>query len=469
MDTNNKRVLKNDFEKNSQRQKGKSNITDMTSGSPIRHILIFTLPLLIGNIFQQFYNLVDSIVVGQYVGEDSLAAVGGCGSMNFLFFSLSMGLASGIGVIISQNFGAGNDKGVRKAIGNSYYVLISVALVITILALTLSPTLLKLLKTPDEVMGEAILYMRITSLGILGITLYNGVASALRALGDSKTPLYFLIFSSCVNVVMDLTLVIGFKMGVAGVAMATIISQYLSATIAFIYARKYVPYFRISKEELKPDYNIIRTAFKLGVPLALQSSLIAISCMVLQGIVNGFGKSVMTAYTITGRVEQLVQQPYGSIGIAVMTFAGQNMGANKIDRVKKEFKESTFVVLAFSLILIPIMFLFGKPIAGIFVKDAEIIYIAATGLKMTSIFYFPLGMIYVPRSLCNGCGDSMFAMINGITEVFCRVFFSEFFVRMSLFGYWSIWVTTACTWSVTAIVCIGRYMQGKWKKGRLSS
>jgi len=212
----------------------KSNTTDMTVGSPTKHILMFSLPLLVGNLFQQFYNMVDSIVVGNYVGKNAIAAVGTCGSMNFLFFSLSSGLAIGIGIIVAQYFGAKDDNAVRKTIANSVYVLVAASLSVSILGIILCPSLLRLLQTPDNIIGDSITYMRVTCTGILAIAIYNGVAAILRALGDSKTPLYFLIVSSIVNVVLDLTFVLGLNLGVFGVALATVISQVISSSIALV-------------------------------------------------------------------------------------------------------------------------------------------------------------------------------------------------------------------------------------------
>lgn len=439
-----------------------TNVTDMTVGKPLSHILAFTAPLLIGNLFQQFYNIVDSIVVGRYVGKNALAAVGACGATNFMFFALSMGLAGGIGVIISQNFGAKNESVVRKAIANSYYISVVVALFFGVLSFLLAPAILRALDTPAVIIGDAITYMRITSIGIVGISVYNGISTILRSLGDSKTPLYFLIFSTIVNVLLDLLFVIKFSLGVGGVALATIVAQYLSAIVALIYALVKMPYFRSTRQELIPDWKLIDKAFRLGVPLAVQSSMIAVSCMVLQGVVNGFGENVVAAFTITGRVEQIVQQPYGSIGTAIMTFAGQNMGAKQLDRVKKGFWQTVLVVLVFSIALIPIMYVFGKQIAGIFVTDVAVIDMVSKALRITCWAYFPLGMIYVPRALLNGCGDAVFAMINGITEVAGRVCFSLLFIHLSLFGFWSVWVTTGCTWILTALVCMWRYFEGKW-------
>lgn len=439
------------------------NITDMTTGSPTKHILKFALPLLIGNLFQQLYNMVDSIVVGNFVGKDALAAVGTCGSMNFLFFSLSAGLAIGIGIIVSQYFGAKDEQNVRSTIANSFYVLIAAALFMSLVGILVAPSLLRLLLTPENIIGDSILYMRVTCAGITGIALYNGIAAILRALGDSKTPLYFLILSSVVNVVLDLAFVLLLHWDVFGVALATIIAQVVSAVSCLIYAYQKVPYFRLTKEELKPHKAIIEKSFRLGVPVALQNSMIAVSCMVLQGVVNSFGDTVMAAFTITNRVEQIVQQPYTSLSAALTTYSGQNLGANKIDRVKKGFVQCTLIVLIFSLLLIPVAYLLGPKIVGIFVKEQEVIDIGYKALRITSLCYFGLGMIYVPRALLNGCGDAAFSMINGVTEVTCRILYSQIFTHIPALGYWGIWVTTGVTWATTALVCVARYFQGKWK------
>lgn len=442
----------------------KTTTTDMTTGSPARHILTFALPLLIGNLFQQLYNMVDSVVVGNFVGKNALAAVGTCGSMSFLFFSLSSGLAIGIGIIVSQYYGAKDEQQVRNTIANSIYVLVTAALAVSILGILLTPALLRLLQTPEHILGDAVIYLRTTCVGIIAIALYNGVAAILRALGDSRTPLCFLILSSVVNVALDLVFVITLGMGVFGVALATIISQAVSAVTCSLYAYHKVPYFRLTRAELKPHKVIILRSFKLGVPMALQNSMIAISCMVLQGVVNSFGDTVMAAFTITSRVEQIIQQPFSSLGTALTTYAGQNIGAAKPDRVKKGFRQATLMTLIFCLILVPVFYFGGSYIVRIFVKEQDVIAIGSQALRITSLCYFALGMIYVPRALLNGCGDTTFSMINGITEVVCRIGYSQLFLHIPVLGYWSIWITTGLTWITVALVCLARYFSGKWKE-----
>ena len=438
----------------------------MTVGSPLKHIILFALPLLCGNVFQQLYNWVDSIVVGNFVDTTghALAAVGNCGSVNFLFFSLSSGLAIGIGIIVAQYFGAKDEKNVRCTIANSIYVLVAVSLVISVIGILTAPALFRALGTDPLIIDDSILYMRTTCAGIIGIAMYNGCAAILRALGDSKTPLLFLVVSSIINVVLDLTFVLVFHLGVFGVALATILAQAISAVCCIVYAYHTNAYFKLTKEELRPDKVIILKSFRLGVPVALQNSMIAVSCMVLQSVVNGFDISVVTAYTVTNRIEQLVQQPYGSLGMALTAYAGQNAGANKPDRVRKGFRQAALLALVFSICLIPVMYTVGPKIVWLFNKEEAVIEVASGALKITSLCYFALGMIYVPRAILNGCGDAGFAMVNGITEVVCRIAYAHLLTVIPALGYWGIWLTTVATWGTTAVVCVIRYLTGKWKK-----
>ena len=333
----------------------------------------------------------------------------------------------------------------------------------SILGVIFAPDILKLLNTPDRIYEDALLYLRTTCAGIPAIAAYNGIASILRALGDSKTPLKFLIVASLVNVVLDLVFVLQFGMGVFGVALATIISQLVAAVTCAIFAYQNVEYFRLTKEQMVPEKSIIINSVRLGVPIAFQNSLIAISCLVLQRVVNGFGETVVAAYTITNRIELFVQQPYSSVSMAVSTFTAQNIGAGKIKRVKEGFHKSVFISFVFSICMLPIAFFFGEQIVALFVREEAVIAMGAKALKITSICYFPLALIYMPRALLNGAGDAAFAMINGLTEVACRIGFSMVLASIPAIGYWGIWVTTGATWTVTAIVCMIRYFSGSWR------
>ena len=375
----------------------KNYVNDMTKGNPTRLLLSFTMPMLVGNIFQQLYNIVDSIIVGKFVGADGLAAVGATGSVNFLIVSLCIGLSAGIGIVVSQYFGAKDTDYVKHTIANAMYLLLFSAILMFIAGFFFARPFLQALKTPDNILNDAVLYMRVICCGIFTVAIYNGVSSILRALGDAKTPLIFLIISSFLNIALDLIFIITFHLGVFGAAFATVLSEAIAGIGCTIWAIKKNPYFQMPKSFFKMDASIMKKCSKLGLPVALQNAMIAISCIVLQSVVNTFGSTVVAAFTVTSRIEQLVQQPYGSLGTAVSTYAGQNMGAGEINRVKAGYRKSYLIMGAFTLIMVPVAQLFGHQIVQLFVSSAEteVITLGTQALKITSWFYFPLGMIYI--------------------------------------------------------------------------
>ena len=391
----------------------KSRVVDMTKGNTTRLLVNFMLPMLLGNLFQQLYNFVDSMIVGKFVGADALAAVGATSAINFLFFSLCNGLASGIGIVISQYFGAERDDDVRNTIGNAVYIMGLSAFVMTVLGIILAKPVLAFLRTPSNILGSSAEYMIIISSGIIFISSYNCVSAILRAVGDSKSPLYFLILSCFVNIGLDLLFVYVFKMGVAGAGIATILSQLIAALGSFLFALKTNIYFKLKKKDLSYNKIIVARSVKIGVPLAFQSSLIAISCVALQSVVNTFGSAVVAAFTATSRIEQLVQQPFNSLGMAVSTFTGQNVGAGNEARVKKGLWTGMAIMALFVMVYLPSAQFGGEFFISLFVNDAEVIALGGNALKITSWFYVFLGMIYVARGMLNGAGDAIFAFVNG--------------------------------------------------------
>lgn len=442
----------------------KTYVKDMTVGKPVGLLLSFMLPMLIGNVFQQFYNMVDSMIVGKYVGADALAAVGATSSLNFLIFSLCGGMSNGIGIIISQYFGAGNDEGVKKAIANAVYIMTVVAFIMGLVGVLMSKPLLILLNTPQDILDTSAMYMKIMCGGVFAVAIYNCVSAILRAIGDSRTPLYFLIVASILNIVLDLLFVRVFNMGVAGAGIATIIAQFLSGVGSLLFALVKNPYFKIEKVHMKLQKNIIAQCIRMGVPLAFQSSLIAVSCVALQSVVNTFGSVVVAAYTATNRMEQLVQQPYNSLGMAMSTYTGQNMGAGKLDRVKQGYRKGCMMMAIFSFAMLPLAQFGGEWIMKLFVNEAEVIAMGSQALKITSWFYFFLGLIYVTRGMLNGAGDAAFSFINGVVEMIGRICFAKPLTMIPGIGIWGIWIATALTWFITGIVSVLRYFQGKWKK-----
>ena len=442
---------------------GRSITHDMTTGNPTKLILKFSIPMLIGNLFQQLYNMVDSIVVGRYEGKNALAAVGTTGPLNFFIFSLVLGLASGISIVISQYFGAKDEENVRKGFATASYTIVITSLIMGLIGFILSRPLLRLLNTPDSIINDSVTYMRIVCLGIIGIGVYNGIASILRAMGDSLTPLLFLVVACILNIILDLLFVIQFGLGVAGVAYATVISQIVAAVGCTIYALAKVKILRMPLNEFKPDKEIFKKCLKLGIPVALQNALVSTSVMALQSVINSYGEIVIAASTAAARIEQLILQPGMSVGVAVSFFTGQNIGAGNIERVKKGFKSASMVIIGFSLIMMPIIYFGGGSIMRLFTTsdDVEVVRIGIEALRVTCFFYSLVGMIFVTRNLLSGAGDVKIPMVMGFTEVVSRVIVS--LVLASFIGYNGIWWATGLTWFFTSIVGLIRYYSGKWK------
>lgn len=437
----------------------------MTEGSELSHILRFTLPLLAGNLFQQLYNIVDSVIVGKFLGYHALAAVGATGSITYLFYTLCIGLAAGAGILIAQTFGAGKEDDVKRLIANSAYAISAFGIVISVLSVILAPFLLRLLDTPENVFDAAVAYMRISCAGTLAVAAYNWINAVMRSLGDARTPLIFLIVASLVNVGLDLLFVVVFHWGVNGAAWATIIAQGISAIGSITYACFRNPCFRLTKGHIMPNRSVISRCVKTGVPIALQNAMISVSMVFLQKTANRFGDTVMAAYTATMRVEQLIQQPFASLNTAVSTFAGQNIGAGKIERAIRGYRQSMKVTSIFAVVMFLVFWVFSRPIVGCFVENPNVIAIGGNALKLSACFYLFLGTIHTTRGLLNGAGDVTYALINGIVEVIGRVGFALLLVQIPVIGHWAVWGTTCLTWLLTALMSLIRYHGGKWKRG----
>lgn len=445
--------------------RGSGNTMNMTEGRPLALLSVFALPLLIGNLFQQAYNLADSMIVGQMLGADALAAVGATGSISFLFFSFFSGISGGCGIVTAQFFGARKDAEVCKAITNSAYITLVSSLLTGAIAFLMVPTVLTWMGTPPEILPDAITYMRMTSASVPLIAVYNYASSMQRALGDSRTPLYFLVFSCLLNVGLDLLFVGAFHMGVFGAALATMLAQLLAGTGSLLYAFRRNPYFRLNRESLAFDRPIVKKAVRLGLPLALQWSLIAISTTALQSVVNSFGSTAMAAYTATNRLEQLVQQPFGSMSMALSTYAGQNMGAGKLRRIREGFRDSLLAMIAVAAGMTLIMQFFGESLVGLFVQETDVIALGGRALKITSLFYVFLGIIYVSRGVLNGIGDAVFSLINGFVEIVGRVGLPLLLLNLTSAGVWSIWITAGVTWLLAGLSCVLRYLSWRKKAG----
>ena len=435
----------------------KSNITDMTQGNPTKHIVMFALPALIGNIFQQVYNLADSMIVGRFVGSNAFAAVGATSSITFLFFALCNGIGSGGGIVASQYYGAHDDSNVKKCIVNTGLIMLIVPLLFGLTGFILAPALLQLLNTPALIINDAVMYVRYMCIGLLFVSLYNYLASMLKALGDSKTPLYFLIISTVINVILDIVLITVFSLGIKGAALATVISQFISVLLCSIHAYRTNPYFRIHREDLSISRKMTFQIVRLGVPMSIQFGLIAISGMALQRVVNSFGTTAVAAFTATNRIETLIHQPYMTLAASLATFSGQNYGAKRYDRVYAGYRSGILIMASLTVILMLAIQLFGRPIISLFVSDRDVLDLGVRGLRITSLFYLALGMIYVIRGLLTGIGDAFFSLINGVVEVIGRFTIPVLFAYMLGYGEAGIWLSTGIVWLISGVTAWIRY------------
>ena len=433
----------------------------MTEGNPVRLLLAFSVPMLIGNIFQQLYNLVDSVIVGQFIGAQALAAIGATGSITFFFFALCNGIGAGGGIVTSHFFGEGSTEKVKNCIANTAYIMLVIPTTIGVIAFFAAGPILHLLNTPESIISDSKMYMQIMCVCIVMISVYNFASSMLRALGDSKTPLYFLIFSCLLNGVLDVIFVYNLKLGVWGAGVATLISNMVCGALCLLFAFKTNPYFKLTRADWRVNPVILGRCIKLGVPLSLQFSLIAISCMALQRVVNSFGPVAVAAFTATSRVEQLIHQPYGTLGTALSTYCGQNYGAKKRDRIFEGYRKSFMMMAIFTAVMIPLIQIFGSPITRLFVKEPEVIEMGAHALRITCWFYIFLGTIYVVRGVLNGVGDATFALINGITEVAGRFIVPVALVAIPFIGVWGIWWSVGIVWFISALTAWLRYLYMK--------
>lgn len=441
----------------------KDKTLNMTEGSPVRLLILFAIPMLVGNIFQQLYNVVDSVIVGRLVGADALAAIGATGSVSFLFFALCNGIGAGGGVITSQSFGSGDTSQVKSCIANTAYIMIVFPIIVGVIAFGGAGSLMRLLQTPEEIFRDALIYLQIMCVGLLFVSIYNYVSSMLRALGDSKTPLYFLIFSCLLNTVLDIVFVKYLHLAVLGAAVATVISQFVSGALCLWYAIRFNPYFKLSREDLRINPDIIKKTIRLGVPFSLQFSLIAISCMALQRVVNAFGPVAIAAFTATSRIEQVIHMPYQTLSTALSTYTGQNYGAKKMNRLVEGYHKSMLLMAVFTVAMIPVIQFFGEGITAIFVKEPEVISMGAKAMQITSWFYIFLGTIYIVRGVLNGIGDATFALINGMVEVLGRFTVPIFLTKISAIGLWGIWWSVGIVWFLSGLTAWLRYLQMKKK------
>ncbi len=430
---------------------------DMSKGNPARLIVSFMLPVLAGNIFQQFYNVVDSVIVGQFLGVNALAAVGSTGSVVFLVWGLVTGLTSGFSVILAQQFGAGDKKGLCRYEGASVWLCGVIGILMTvILMLGLNP-ILRLMNTPDEIFGETRAYLGVLFAGILITFAYNMLAGMLRALGDSKTPLLFLVIASILNIVLDIVFILYCNTGVAGAAYATLIAQAVSALLCVRHIAKKYEILKISRQDIHCSVSSAKKLLNVGIPMGLQFSITAIGTMIVQAALNGLGPVYIAGFSAAGKIGNIATQPFPSLGVAMATYTGQNMGARRFDRVKKGVSAGFAICMVCSVITGAAVYLFGPYMMKIFAsgESGQMIEYGVEYLKISAWFYPPLSLIFLYRNTLQGLGDGLVPMLGGVFELAAR--FGAILVLAEPFGYTGICFSDPAAWVMALIPLVPVY------------
>lgn len=430
---------------------------DMTKGSPAKMILGFTLPIFIGNVFQQLYSMADTIIVGKYVGTPALAAVGSTGTITFLILGFLMGMTVGFTVLTAQRFGAGDMDGMRKTVGSAALLSLVVSLVMTAVSMLGMRPLMKLMNTPDDIFADAYTYIMIICAGIFAQVLYNLLSCILRALGNSKTPLYFLILAAFLNIVLDLVLIINFEMGVAGAALATVISQGVSGLLCLIYIIRKVPLLKLKKDDWLPDGHLARIQMRIGFPMALQYSITAIGTMMMQSSLNLLGSLSVAAFTAASKIEQVVTQAYVALGTTISTYCAQNVGAGDLQRVRQGFRASTLIGFAYSILASAFVMTSGKYLTYLFVSEHVLDIIGKVDLYLNCIGYFflPLTIVNIYRNGIQGMGFGLLPMTAGIAELAGRGVVAVIAARQH--SYLGVCLASPAAWVLAGSLLIGMY------------
>ncbi len=396
----------------------------LTTGKPAKLILFFTLPLLIGNIFQQLYSMADTLIVGRTLGVDALAAVGCTGSLVFLIIGFAQGLTSGFSIITAQRFGAGDEKGVRQSFIVSALLSTAVTVVLTALAVPFARPVLEWMRTPPQIIEEAYKYIVVIYWGIVSAMLFNLLSNIIRALGDSRTPLIFLIMASLLNIGLDFLLILQFQMGVAGAAVATVIAQLASGALCLLYIVKRFPMLHLHREDWRISREMVWQHLRVGLPMGFQSSIIAIGAIVLQFALNNLGATSVAAYTAAQKIDTVAVQPMMSFGITMATFAAQNFGANNIRRIRQGVRQCCAMSVAFSIAVGAVNILAGRWLVGLFVgpDQPQVTALAQTYLVINGSMYFVLALLFIYRYTLQGLGKSFVPTLAGVMELLMRTF-----------------------------------------------
>lgn len=440
---------------------------ELTHGNPAKLIFLFTIPLLIGNIFQQFYNMADMIIVGQTLGKDALAAVGSTGSLTFLIIGFAQGLTSGLSILTAQYFGAKDYRKLKQSFAISIIISLAVTVVLTILSLLFVHPMLKLMQTPSEIIADAQTFIVIIFAGIFASMAFNLLSNMLRALGDSRTPLIFLVIACIVNVVLDLLLIIVFHMGVAGAAIATVTAQVVASLLCVIYIKRRIPLLQVRKKDFRYSKKDLQEHLNVALPMAFQASIIAIGAIILQAALNGLGTDAVAAQAASSKIDQFATQPMMSFGVTMATFTAQNYGAKKYSRILKGVKQCLTMSISFSLVAGGIMIFFGKNLIRLFIdsQETKVFELAQTYFNIVGSLYWVLAILFILRYTLQGLGQSAVPTIAGIVELIMRSFAA--IILTAAFGFAGAAIAGPLAWIGSVCVLVASYLKAIKRLKRL--
>ena len=436
---------------------------DLSEGPVAKQIFIFALPMLLGNVFQQMYNIVDTIIIGQYIGTNALAAAGASFPVIFVLVSLVIGITTGTTIIISQYYGAKDYAAVKRAIDTAFIFLFFASIGLTILGLVFIDDVWRLIGLPDHLVQDATLYFSIYAAGLVFMFGYNATSAVLRGLGDSKTPLYFLIISTILNIGFDLLFVLVFGWGIGGVAFATVLAQAIAFGLSVIYLNKTHKIIRFAYRGLEFDRDIFRKSLRIGIPTGMQHTFVSLGMLALMSIVNRFGTNTIAAYTIAWRIDSFAAMPAMNFGLALTTFVGQNLGANKPERVQKGLFATLVMTTILCLTLTAVAWLFGRQMMGVFTSNPEVIDIGYDYLVIVSSFYVIFAAMFVTQSVMRGAGDTLVPMFITLIALWLLRIPASHFLSLR-YGEVGIWWGIPVAWLFGFIAAYIYYRTGRWKR-----
>ena len=435
---------------------------DLTIGKESRLIFNFAMPMLIGNVFQQLYNIVDSIIVGNFLGKEALAAVGASFPIVFLLISMITGIASGAMVVISQYFGAKDIERIKRTISTFYIFLFFSSIFISVIGIYFSDEIFRLMQLPEEILPQAKSYLNIYLLGMVSFFGFSGTSAILRGLGDSKTPLYFLIVATLFNIVLDILFVVVFKWGIEGAAFATVLSQTGAFLTTIFYLNKSHEVVKLKIRALRFDRELFRKAFKIGLPSGIQQSVVALGMMALMGIVNTFGTDVIAGYSVAIRLDSLAIMPAMNFSAALATFVGQNLGANKQERVRKGLISTILMSSVISVLVTAVLLLWGKDLMNLFTNDSEVIRIGYEYLSIVSLFYVVFSIMFSINGVLRGAGDTLMPMFITLFALWVMRIPSAYLLSQK-FGETGIWWAVPIGMVTGTLLSFLYYKTGRYK------